>query len=66
MEMLAGDSAASGSRKPTIMADAAYAVLSRDSGNFTGNFCIDDDVLKEVGVTNFDQYAIDPSELRSL
>ena len=48
-----------GSRKPSIYADAAYAVLKRDSSTCTGNFFLDQDVLEEEGVTDFDQYAID-------
>ena len=48
-----------GSRKPSIYADAAYAVLKRDSKECTGNFFLDQDVLEEEGVTDFDQYAID-------
>jgi|TARA_B100001939_G_scaffold141209_2_gene122219 citronellol/citronellal dehydrogenase len=48
-----------GSRKPSIYADAAYAVLKRDSSMCTGNFFLDQDVLEEEGVTDFDQYAID-------
>ena len=42
------------------MADAAHEVLTRPSSEATGNFYIDDDVLKEAGVTDFDQYAVDP------
>ena len=49
-----------GSRKPSIYADAAYAVLKRDSKECTGNFFLDQDVLEEEGVADFDQYAIDP------
>tara|TARA_Y100001970_G_scaffold185153_1_gene225179 strand:+ start:33 stop:881 length:849 start_codon:yes stop_codon:yes gene_type:complete len=49
-----------GSRKPSIYADAAYAVLKRDSSSCTGNFFLDQDVLKEEGITDFDQYAVDP------
>ena len=48
-----------GSRKPTIYADAAYAVLQRDSKSCTGNFFLDQDVLAEEGVTDFEQYAIE-------
>jgi citronellol/citronellal dehydrogenase len=48
------------SRKPAIMADAAYAILNRDSRKATGNFYIDETVLREEGVTNFDQYAVTP------
>ena len=49
-----------GSRKPSIYADAAYAVLKRDSSTCTGNFFLDQDVLEEEGISDFDQYAIDP------
>ncbi|HEX9686750.1 MAG TPA: NAD(P)-dependent oxidoreductase [Burkholderiales bacterium] len=48
------------SRKPAIMADAAYAILNRDSRSATGNFYVDEDVLRKEGVTDFDQYAISP------
>jgi citronellol/citronellal dehydrogenase len=48
------------SRKPAIMADAAYAILTRDSRACSGNFFIDEEVLREAGVTDFDQYAVSP------
>jgi len=48
------------SRKPAIVADAAYAILNRDSRRATGNFYIDEAVLREEGVTQFDQYAVTP------
>lgn len=48
------------SRKPAIMADAAYVILSRDSRRATGNFYVDEAVLREEGVTDFDQYAVTP------
>ena len=48
-------------RKPEIMADAAHAILCRDSRSCTGNFFIDDQVLAEEGVTDFDRYAVDPT-----
>ncbi|RKH68685.1 NAD(P)-dependent oxidoreductase [Corallococcus interemptor] len=54
--LLGGDDTIKGSRKPEIMADAAYAILTKPSRSFTGNFCIDDEVLRAAGVTNFDQY----------
>jgi len=47
-------------RKPEIMADAAYAILTSDHKTTTGNFFIDDEVLAEAGVTDFDQYAVEP------
>ncbi|HEX2493250.1 MAG TPA: NAD(P)-dependent oxidoreductase [Steroidobacter sp.] len=47
-------------RKPEIMADAAQVILTRDPRTCTGNFFIDEDVLKQAGVTNFDGYAVTP------
>ncbi len=47
-------------RKPEIVADAAHAILLRDSRSCTGNFFIDEEVLKEEGVTDFTSYAMDP------
>jgi citronellol/citronellal dehydrogenase len=48
-------------RKPEIVADAAHAVLERPK-SFTGNFLIDDTFLADNGVTDFDQYRVDPSQ----
>lgn len=48
------------SRKPAIMSDAAYAIFKRDSRSATGNFYIDETVLREEGVTDFEQYAVSP------
>jgi len=48
------------SRKPAIIADAAYAILMRDSNTCSGNFFIDEDVLREAGVSDFEQYAVSP------
>ena len=60
--MLGGEEVDRQCRKPEIMADAAYVILTKDSRNFTGNFAVDDEVLRDVGVTDLDQYAVDPSE----
>ncbi|HEX7047156.1 MAG TPA: NAD(P)-dependent oxidoreductase [Gammaproteobacteria bacterium] len=49
-------------RKPEIMADAAHAILLRPSRVATGNFFIDDEVLKESGVDDFEQYAVEPGK----
>ncbi len=48
------------SRKPAIMADAAYAIFNRDSRRRTGNFYIDEAVLREEGIADFAQYAVTP------
>ncbi len=48
------------SRKPAIMAEAARHILGRDSRTCTGNFFVDEELLREAGVTNFEQYAVTP------
>ena len=55
--LLGGEAVASMSRLPTIMADAAHAILTRPSRDCTGNFFIDELVLRENGVTDFSDYA---------
>ncbi len=47
-------------RKPEIVADAAHAILMRNSRDATGNFYIDDEVLAEAGVTDLGPYAMVP------
>jgi citronellol/citronellal dehydrogenase len=59
--LLGGDSSIRGSRKPEIMADAAYAIFAKPSREFTGQFCIDDEVLAAAGKTDLSEYAIDPT-----
>lgn len=49
------------SRKPEIVADAAHVILTKPAREFTGNFCIDDTLLAEHGVRDFDHYRIDPT-----
>jgi citronellol/citronellal dehydrogenase len=44
------------SRKPEIMADAAYVILSANSREFTGNFCVDEEVLRKAGQTDLARY----------
>jgi citronellol/citronellal dehydrogenase len=61
MNLLGGDAIVQASRKPDIMADAAYLILNKNSKECTGNFFIDEDLLKENGVTDFDQYAVNPN-----
>ena len=59
--LLGGDQAMRGSRKPEIMADAAYVIFNRPAKECTGNFFVDDDVLKSAGKTDLGEYAVDPS-----
>jgi citronellol/citronellal dehydrogenase len=49
-------------RKPRILADAAHAVLTRDSRSCTGHFFIDDEVLREEGITDLTPYAVEPGQ----
>ena len=58
--LLGGDTVMRGARTPEIMADAAYAILTRPSREFTGHFCIDDEILKQSGVTDFAKYQAVP------
>ena len=60
VHMLGGDEMMRRSRKPAIMADAAYAILTRRSREFTGKFCIDDEVLEAAGIADLSGYAVDP------
>jgi citronellol/citronellal dehydrogenase len=61
--LLGGEEAMRGSRSPEIMADAAYAILTKPSREFTGNFCIDEEVLRAEGVTDFSRYQQPGAEL---
>lgn len=49
-------------RKPQIVADAAHAILLRDARRHNGEFFIDEEVLREAGVSDFDQYAVEPGQ----
>ncbi|XP_034534224.1 hydroxysteroid dehydrogenase-like protein 2 [Notolabrus celidotus] len=59
MDMLGGDGVGKQCRTADIMADAAYAILSRQK-DYTGHFVVDEDILKEQGIQDFDQYAVQP------
>lgn len=55
--VIGGDEMAKNSRTVEIMADAAHAILTRNSKECSGNFFIDEEVLREEGVTDFTKYA---------
>jgi hypothetical protein len=59
IDLIAGDMAKH-CRKVDIMADAAYVILSKKSREFTGQFIIDEDLLRKEGVTDFEKYAMAP------
>lgn len=60
IEMLLSFAGLEASRTPEIMSDAAHAIITRPSREYTGHFAIDEDVLAEEGVTDLDQYANKP------
>jgi citronellol/citronellal dehydrogenase len=59
--LLGGAEAMRCCRKPEIMADAAHWILTQDSKSCTGNFFVDDEVLRGAGVEDLDDYAVDPT-----
>lgn len=59
MDMLGGEGVGKQCRTADIIADAAYAILSHPK-DYTGRFLVDEDILREQGVTNFEQYAVQP------
>ncbi len=58
--LLGGEAMMNASRKPSIMADAAHAILVRPMATTGGNFYIDDEVLAEEGITDLEPYAVSP------
>jgi citronellol/citronellal dehydrogenase len=59
--LLGGDALVRRSRTPEIMGDAAHLILTQDAKTFTGRFCIDDTLLYEHGVRDFEKYRVDKS-----
>lgn len=55
--LLGGEAALARCRKPSIVADAAYWVVTQPARAFTGRFCVDEDVLREAGIEDFSEYA---------
>ena len=59
--LLGGDFLVQRSRKPGIVAEAAYAILKRSSTECTGNFFIDEEVLKQEGITDLSAFTVNPA-----
>ncbi len=59
--LLGGEAVMQRSRKPDILADAAYRIFQKPV-SFSGNFLIDDNFLSQEGVTDFDRYRVDPNQ----
>lgn len=53
-------------RKPEIMADAVYALICKDSKSITGKFLIDEEILRNEGITDFTDYAYNPGILNAI
>jgi citronellol/citronellal dehydrogenase len=60
--LLGGERVMRMSRTPAIMADAACRIFLKPAKSFTGHFLIDDSFLASEGVTDFEQYRVDPHE----
>jgi citronellol/citronellal dehydrogenase len=60
IQMIGGSAMMAGCRTPEIMADAAHAILTKPSRSFTGQFVIDEDLLRAEGVTDFERYSVTP------
>jgi citronellol/citronellal dehydrogenase len=61
--LLGGDAVMRQARKPEIVADAAYAIFCTPARELTGRFLIDDNFLAERGVTDFEAYRVDPTQV---
>lgn len=60
IKMLGGDKLLAASRKPEIVADAAYFIVTKLSQSRTGVFFIDEEVLKDEGIEDLSSYAFHP------
>jgi citronellol/citronellal dehydrogenase len=60
--VVGGDMLMQRSRKPDIVADAAFYILQQPSTGCTGNFFIDEEILQQQGITDFTHYAVNPSQ----
>ncbi len=58
--IIGGEELINKSRTTQIVADAAFYILKKPSASCSGNFFIDEEVLHEEGITNFDHYAVQP------
>jgi citronellol/citronellal dehydrogenase len=62
LRMLEGVIPREGTRHPEIVADAAHEILTQDSRECSGNFFVDEDVLRTAGVSDFEAYCVDPDQ----
>ncbi len=62
LRMLEGMVPREGTRHPTIVADAAHEILTQDSRRCSGNFFVDEEVLRAAGVVDFEPYSVEPNQ----
>jgi len=60
--LLGGDWLMQRSRKPEIVADATLTIVTQPAADWTGNFFIDEEVLRNAGISDFDHYAVNPGQ----
>jgi citronellol/citronellal dehydrogenase len=60
--LLGGEAAIQRARRPEIMAEAAWHILRRPSRECTGNFFLDEEVLRAVGMRDFESFAVSPGQ----
>jgi citronellol/citronellal dehydrogenase len=58
--LLGGEALMNMSRTPQIVADAAFYILTKNASGCTGNNFIDEKILQEAGITDFEKYAVTP------
>lgn len=66
MDFLAGKDSFEYSRKPEIMSDAAYFILTQDPKTYTGNFSMDEEIILKAGIKDLTQYACNPENADKL
>jgi citronellol/citronellal dehydrogenase len=59
--LLGGDEVIRGSRTPEIVADAAHVILTAPSRTCSGNYFVDEDLLRSAGVSDFTKYQTEPA-----
>lgn len=60
VNMLGGEAMMNASRRPEIVSDAVLSILKRNSEDFTGHFCVDEDILRQEGATDLSIYDVVP------
>lgn len=63
--LLGGTEAMLRSKKPAMIAEASHIILTSPGREFTGRFCIDEDILREAGIDDFSRWEVQPRDLNS-